>query len=129
MINPIENKSAAIIKLEKFDNIFLYIVRFLEKDISKFLSESNNVRFVDVSDTNCKKRIKTGGWHGITLTKCFADKDPRHKEINFVLQQKPCYLKQMVVNELVLPMDKQKPILILLAFTMLICSYKISSKL
>ena len=40
MINPIENKSAAIIKLEKFDNTFLYIVRFLEKDISKFLSES-----------------------------------------------------------------------------------------
>ncbi len=40
MINPIENKSAAIIKLENFDNKFLYIVRFLEKDISKFLSES-----------------------------------------------------------------------------------------
>ena len=40
MINPIENKSAAIIKLENFENTFLYIVRFLEKDISKFLSES-----------------------------------------------------------------------------------------
>ena len=40
MINPVENKSAAIIKLENFDNTFLYIVRFLEKDISKFLSDS-----------------------------------------------------------------------------------------
>ena len=40
MINPVENKSAAIIKLQNFDNTFLYIVRFLEKDISKFLSDS-----------------------------------------------------------------------------------------
>ena len=40
MINPVENKSAAIIKLEKYENTFLYIVRFLEKDISKFLTES-----------------------------------------------------------------------------------------
>ena len=40
MINPIENKSAAIIKLENFENTFLYIIKFLEKDISKFLSES-----------------------------------------------------------------------------------------
>ncbi len=40
MINPIENKSAAIIRLENYNNIFLYIIRFLEKDISKFLTES-----------------------------------------------------------------------------------------
>ena len=40
MINPVENKSAAIMKLQNFDNTFLYIVRFLEKDISKFLSDS-----------------------------------------------------------------------------------------
>ena len=47
----------------------------------KFLSDSENVIFVDVSDTNCKKKLTTGGWHGITLTKCFADEDPRSKEI------------------------------------------------
>ncbi len=40
MINPIMNRSAAIIKLENFDNTFLYIIKNLEKDISKFLSES-----------------------------------------------------------------------------------------
>jgi len=40
MINPIENKSAALIKLENFEDTFLYIVKFLEKDISKFLSQS-----------------------------------------------------------------------------------------
>ena len=47
----------------------------------KFLSDSENVIFVDVSDTNCKKKLTTGGWHGITLTKCFADEDHRSKEI------------------------------------------------
>ena len=40
MINPIKNRSAAIIKLENFENTFLYIIKNLEKDISKFLSES-----------------------------------------------------------------------------------------
>ena len=40
MINPIENKSAAIIKLTNFENTFLYIIKYLEQDISKFLSES-----------------------------------------------------------------------------------------
>ncbi len=40
MINPAENKSAAIIKLTNYDNTFLYIIKFLEKDISKFLTES-----------------------------------------------------------------------------------------
>ncbi len=40
MINPIENKSAAIIKLTNFDNTYLYIIKYLEQDISKFLSES-----------------------------------------------------------------------------------------
>ena len=34
-----------------------------------------------------KKKIKTGGWHGITLTKCFADEDPRSKEIIKYLKQ------------------------------------------
>ena len=45
------------------------------------ISSFVNVIFVDVSDTNCKKKLTTGGWHGITLTKCFADEDPRSKEI------------------------------------------------
>ncbi len=40
IINAFENKSAAIIKLNSFDNSFLYVVKFLEKDISKYLTES-----------------------------------------------------------------------------------------
>ena len=41
----------------------------------------DNVKFVDVSDTKCKGKIIYGGYHGITLTKCFSEKDPRSKEI------------------------------------------------
>ena len=40
MINAFENKSAAIIKLPKYENTFLYVVKFLEKDISQYLTES-----------------------------------------------------------------------------------------
>ena len=40
MINAFENKSAAIIKLQKYENTFLYVVKFLEKDISQYLTES-----------------------------------------------------------------------------------------
>ena len=40
IINAYENKSAAIIKLPKFENKFLYVVKFLDKDISKYLTES-----------------------------------------------------------------------------------------
>ena len=35
IINAYENKSAAIIKLPKFENKFLYVVKFLDKDIAK----------------------------------------------------------------------------------------------
>ena len=40
IINAFENKSAAIIKLPKFKNNFLYVVKFLDEDISKYLRES-----------------------------------------------------------------------------------------
>jgi len=40
IINTFENKSAAIIKLSSLDNIFLYVVKFLEPEISKYLIES-----------------------------------------------------------------------------------------
>ena len=40
IINAYENKSAAIIKLPKFKNKFLYVVKFLDKDIAKYLTES-----------------------------------------------------------------------------------------
>ncbi len=40
IINAPENISAAIIKLQKFDDRFLYIIKFLDKEISNYLSES-----------------------------------------------------------------------------------------
>ena len=78
------NYKISLIKVEKLENVLVFSHekdKYENPETSKFLSDSENVRFVDVSDTNCKKKLKTGGWHGITLTRCFADKDPKRKEI------------------------------------------------
>ena len=40
IINAYENQSASIIKLENFDGMFLYIVKYLDKKISQYLVES-----------------------------------------------------------------------------------------
>jgi len=40
IINATENKSAAIMRLQNFQNRFLYVVKYLDKDISKYLTES-----------------------------------------------------------------------------------------
>ena len=40
IINAFENKSGAIMRLQNFDNKFLYVVKFLDKNISNYLSES-----------------------------------------------------------------------------------------
>ena len=40
IVNAFENKSSAIIKLNSFPNTFLYVVKFLEEEISKYLIES-----------------------------------------------------------------------------------------
>jgi len=40
IINTFENKSAAIIKLSSYPNTFLYVVKFLEEEISNYLIES-----------------------------------------------------------------------------------------
>ena len=40
IINTFENKSAAIIKLSAFPDTFLYVVKFLEEEISNYLIES-----------------------------------------------------------------------------------------
>ena len=41
------------------------------------LKKSNDVEFVNISDSKCKKKDTLGGYHGLALTKCFADEDPR----------------------------------------------------
>ena len=40
IINAPENISAAIMRLQNFDDRFLYVVKYLDKDISKYLTES-----------------------------------------------------------------------------------------
>ena len=40
IINAFENKSSAIMRLQNFDDRFLYVVKYLDKDISKYLTES-----------------------------------------------------------------------------------------
>ncbi len=40
IINAYENKSGAIIKIQSMNNAFLYVVKFLDKDISNYLKES-----------------------------------------------------------------------------------------
>ncbi|MDC3166018.1 ATP-binding protein [Candidatus Pelagibacter sp.] len=40
IINAPENISAAIIRLQNFDDRFLYVVKYLDKEISKYLTES-----------------------------------------------------------------------------------------
>ena len=40
IINAFENKSAAIMRLQNFEDRFIYIVKYLDKDISRYLKES-----------------------------------------------------------------------------------------
>ena len=40
IINAFENRSAAIMRLQNFEDRFLYVVKYLEKNISKYLTES-----------------------------------------------------------------------------------------
>ncbi len=40
IINTFENKSAALVRLSNFDNTFLYVVKFIDKNISNYLIKS-----------------------------------------------------------------------------------------
>jgi two-component system nitrogen regulation sensor histidine kinase NtrY len=40
IINALENRSAAIMRLQNFEDRFLYVVKYLDKDISQYLIES-----------------------------------------------------------------------------------------
>tara|TARA_B110000014_G_C20070906_1_gene558507 strand:- start:332 stop:1261 length:930 start_codon:yes stop_codon:yes gene_type:complete len=46
-----------------------------------FLTDFENLEFFDLSDTDCKGKVRLAGYHGIALTKCFANKDIRSKEV------------------------------------------------
>ena len=80
----------SLIKTDKLDKVLVYAH---EKDVFEntktlsFLSDSKNVKFIDLSDTKCEGKVMLGGYHGITLTKCFANEDPRSKEITKYIEE------------------------------------------
>tara|TARA_Y100000817_G_scaffold146946_1_gene115078 strand:- start:224 stop:928 length:705 start_codon:yes stop_codon:yes gene_type:complete len=45
------------------------------------LKKSNNVEFVNISDSKCKKKTTLGGYHGLALTKCYADEEKKRKDL------------------------------------------------
>ena len=80
----------SLIRVEKLENVLVYAHekdKFENTKTLKFLSESKNVKFLDVSDTKCKGKITTAGYHAISISDCFASQDPRAKEIIKYLKQ------------------------------------------
>ena len=47
----------------------------------------NEVKFVNLTSSKCKKKATLGGFHRIALAKCFANEDPRSKEIAKYLEE------------------------------------------
>ena len=84
------NYKMSLIKVDKLDKVLVYAH---EKDVFEntktlsFLSNSKTIKFIDLSDTKCKGKVMLGGYHGIALTKCFANEDPRSKEIAKYLEE------------------------------------------
>ena len=55
------------------------------KDYSLF-SNLNSVKFVNLTESGCKKAEPTKNYHGITLTKCYAEYEKENKDINTYLK-------------------------------------------
>jgi len=56
------------------------------KDYSLF-SNLNSVKFVNITESGCKKTKKLGSYHGIALTKCFAEHEANDKNIIQYLEE------------------------------------------
>ena len=56
------------------------------KDYSLF-SNLNSVKFVNLTESGCKKAEPSKSYHGITLTKCYADYEIKNKDIARYLEQ------------------------------------------
>ena len=85
------NYKNSLIKVDKLDKVLVYVHEKDHYESSKtvlsFLSNPRTVKLIDLSDTKCKENFMLGGYHGIALTKCFADEDPRSKEIAKYLEE------------------------------------------
>ena len=56
------------------------------KDYSLF-SNLNSVKFVNLTESGCKKAEPTKNYHGITLTKCYAEYEKKNKDIIKYLEE------------------------------------------
>ena len=45
------------------------------------LKKSNDVEFLNISDSKCKKKTTLGGYHGLALTKCYADEEQKENNL------------------------------------------------
>jgi len=84
------NYKISLIKLEKLGKVLVYSHNqdsYETPETLSFLSNSKAVQFIDLSDTSCKGKAKFGKYHGITSTKCFADKEPKNKYITKYLEE------------------------------------------
>ena len=75
------------IDITNLKNTMVYVHDKDEWETSESLSFLNidNVNFKNISKTNCKAKLIFAKYHGIPLTKCFADSDVNKKEmVNFL---------------------------------------------
>ena len=56
------------------------------KDYSLF-SKLNSVRFINLTNSGCKKGEPTHNYHGISLTKCYAEYEKKNKDIIKYLEE------------------------------------------
>ena len=47
----------------------------------------NTVEFINITSSNCKKEIKLGSYHGLALTKCYAEHEKKNKDIIKYLEE------------------------------------------
>ena len=67
-----------LMKLENLKNALVFAHNKDHYETPKslsFLSNLKSIKFVDLSGLDCKGETKLGKYHGIGLTKCFAEKD------------------------------------------------------
>jgi len=71
------------INLSNLQNTIVYVHDKDNHETSKTLSflNLNSLNFKDISKSNCKPKLIFGKYHGLPLTKCFAESDDNQKEI------------------------------------------------
>ena len=75
------------INLIDFSNLKNILVFSHDKDkyetpkTLSFLLESGSVNFINLSNSSCKAKLTLGKYHGLPLTKCFAETGTNQKEI------------------------------------------------